>query len=675
MFRTGAHVRRLQDLLILAVGVAVSIAVFFAVERQRQEVERKKFVGMARAYSVALQSKLEGALEVLHYIPALHYSTTEVSRGEFARFVRATTVRVDIVRAVQWVPRVPASARTRFEASAINDGRLKFRFTDQAGPGVLVPATERESYLPVFYSEPSDESLGLNLLSVPELAEPAARARDEGRMTSSAPFRPPQSPDGALELALFMPVYAIDLPHDNQASRRTALEGLAVVILTAEPLVDVVLGEALEDPAFGVAILDVDAPAYDRVLYESDLGIGLSPEPDAALAHTEAFEFADRRWSVTFTRRARKRERPWFTLALGLVFTVIVMLAARAVRLVTRLRRSVEEAQKLGQYTLLKRLGEGGMGVVYRARHAMLRRPTAIKLLRPELKGRALAKRFEREVQLTSKLTHPNIVAIYDYGKTPQGLFYYAMEFIDGISLAELVALDGAQPPARVVFIVRQIASALVDAHDNGLLHRDISPANIMLTRRGGMHDFVKVLDFGLVKDIGDDREDTTLGRKLLGTPKYLAPERIESATRGEEDARVDLYALGAVAYYLLVGDHVFTGTSIAEVCAQHLNEPPRPPSWRTENPIPLELERLILRLLAKSPAERPASARELLAALAEVNVDPWTEQDAADWWLRYAEQIKTANLQAVRTLKSDETQQRTVVIDLQARSDTQRSA
>ncbi len=675
MLGTGVHVRRLQDLLILVVGVAASVAVFFAAERKRQEAERQKFVDMSRAYSMALQSKLEGALEVLHYIPALHYSTTDVSRGEFARFVRATITRVDIVRAVQWVPRVPASARTRFEASAINDGRAGFRFTDRAGPGVLVPAAERDSYLPVFYSEPNDESLGLDLLSVHELREPAERARDEDRMTSSAPFRPPESPDGALELALFMPVYARDLPHDSQESRRTALEGLAVVILTAEPLVDVVLGEALEDPAFSVAILDVDAPPYDRVLYESDLGLGLSTEHDAALEHRDEFEFADRRWSVTFTRRARKSARPWFTLALGLVFTVIVMLAARAVRLVTRLRRRVEEAQKLGQYTLLKRLGEGGMGVVYRARHAMLRRPTAIKLLRPELKGRALAERFEREVQLTSKLTHPNIVAIYDYGKTPQGLFYYAMEFIDGISLAELVALDGAQPPARVVFIVRQIASALVDAHDNGLLHRDISPANIMLTRRGGMHDFVKVLDFGLVKDIGEEREEQTGGRKLLGTPKYLAPERISSATRGEEDERVDLYALGAVAYYLLVGDHVFTGTSVAEVCAQHLNEPPRPPTWRTENSIPMELERLILRLLAKSPDERPGTARDLLAALAAVKVDPWTEQDAADWWIRHAEKIKTASHHAVRTIKSDEAQQRTVVIDLQARSGTQRSA
>ncbi|MCA9719510.1 MAG: CHASE domain-containing protein, partial [Myxococcales bacterium] len=601
MKSSGWYVRRLQGAVLLLLGVAASATAFAVAERQRRAEEREEFAAMGDVHALALQSRLSGAIEILHYIPALHESSKEFSRGEFARFVRAALARDDVVRVVQWAPRVPEDARARFEAAAHADGRASFRFSDHAGPGVLATAGERDEYLPVLYSEPEDRALGLDLLSVAELSEPAARARDGGRVTCSVPFHPPGVPGDALELAVFMPVYERGLPRDTVAQRRAALDGLAVVSLSAEPLVELVLGDALEDPAFGVALIDPAAPAYDRVLYESDLGLGLAPEDDAALAHAHALELADRHLQVVLTRRSFRAKRPWGVLALGLALTCLALLAARVASIVTGLRRSVEEARKLGQYTLHKRLGEGGMGVVYRARHAMLRRPTAIKLLRPELRGQAIARRFEREVQLTSRLTHPNVVAIYDYGKTPDGLFYYAMEYIDGISLAELVRRGGAQPPARVVFIIRQIASALVEAHERGLLHRDISPANVMLTRRGGMHDFVKVLDFGLVKDLEDRVSEATDPRKLLGTPKYLAPERITSAASGgaaghEEDGRVDLYALGAVAYYLLVGDHVFSGTSITELCQQHVREPVRPPSWRVDGEIPAALERLVLR-------------------------------------------------------------------------------
>jgi serine/threonine-protein kinase len=295
------------------------------------------------------------------------------------------------------------------------------------------------------------------------------------------------------------------------------------------------------------------------------------------------------------------------------------------------LQRKVEEAKQLGQYTLAEKIGEGGMGVVYRAHHAMLRRPTAIKLLRPEEAGEANLIRFEREVQLTSKLTHPNTVAIFDYGRTPEGVFYYAMEYLDGLSLEELVENDGPQPPARVIHLLRQISGALAEAHGTGLIHRDIKPANIVLCERGGVPDVVKVVDFGLVKDLSDETAQTQ-ANTLAGTPLYLSPESIKDP--GSVDARSDLYAVGAVGYYLLTGKHVFDATTIIEVCSHHLHTAPVAPSERLGHSLPDDLESLILSCLEKTPDARPRDARTLHTALARCSdADRWSEEEATVWW------------------------------------------
>ncbi len=301
--------------------------------------------------------------------------------------------------------------------------------------------------------------------------------------------------------------------------------------------------------------------------------------------------------------------------------------------LVYGLRRQVRNVKKLGQYIIEEKLGEGGMGVVYRAQHGMLRRPTAIKLLHPEVAKGATLKRFEREVRLTAKLTHPNTVTIYDYGRTPDGLFYYAMELLEGAHLGDIVAVDGEQDPARVVAILSSVASALREAHGIGLIHRDIKPANIILCVQGGVHDVAKVVDFGLVKEVatlgkadGLTQEDT-----ITGTPQYMSPEAI--ARPNEIDARSDLYALGAVGYYLLTGTHVFGGGSIVEVCSHHLHTPPEPPSARRDTPIPPDLEALVLACLAKDPDDRPASAAALVQRLCALKIDRWTEPQAEAWW------------------------------------------
>ena len=294
------------------------------------------------------------------------------------------------------------------------------------------------------------------------------------------------------------------------------------------------------------------------------------------------------------------------------------------------LRREVRDARRLGQYTLGEKLGEGGMGVVYRASHAMLRRPTAIKLLADG--GDASLARFEQEVQLLADLNHPNIVTVHDYGRTADGSFYYAMELLDGMDLEKLVATDGPQSAERVIHIVRQAARGLNEAHAVGLVHRDIKPANVFVCRQYGEPDAVKVLDFGLAKNNAEPPTSVTTHDAVLGTPLYISPEAVKGGT--VVDARSDLYSLGAVAYFLLTGEPVFNGRSAMEVCAQHLHSAPVAPSERLGRPVPPELEEIVLRCLEKSPERRYSSAAELERALAScAAAADWSPDRARSWW------------------------------------------
>lgn len=328
-------------------------------------------------------------------------------------------------------------------------------------------------------------------------------------------------------------------------------------------------------------------------------------------------------------------------------WTCGIAVCAMASQIVYGLRREARDSRRLGQYTLEKRIGEGGMGVVYRASHALLRRPTAVKLVRAEQAAAVTIERFEREVQLTSILRHANTVTVFDYGRTYEGVFYYAMEYLDGITLLQLVQALGPQPPARVVHILQQAAGALAEAHRIGLIHRDIKPANIMLVEQGGVLDFAKVLDFGLVKDISPDSEHSSLTRidGVNGTPHYMSPEAI-----GDPDSldhRSDLYALGAVAYYLLTGRHVFSGSTILQICTQQLTAEPTPPSAHVESPIPEELDALILQCLAKDREDRPRDAETLRRALLDLPMPRWTESDAQAWWATHAGHVERAQSDA----------------------------
>lgn len=329
----------------------------------------------------------------------------------------------------------------------------------------------------------------------------------------------------------------------------------------------------------------------------------------------------------------------------------------------TELRRAVAEVRRLGQYRLFERIGQGGMGEVYRAQHMFLRRPCAIKLIREDSQdGAGLSRsvqRFEREVQATASLHHPNIVDVYDYGRTEDGTFFYVMEFLEGLSLEQLVRRYGPLSPGRAIYLLRQACAALAEAHSVGLIHRDIKPSNLFVCAHGTQHDVVKLLDFGLVQQsdaagkTGDDTPPVvlaampslslppgapalpasfrTLAGSILGTPSFMSPEQIRATA--PLDGRSDLYSLGVVAYYLLVGHPPFRGSTNMDVMAAHLTQPP-PAMTSALHSIPADLQALILRCLAKEPEGRPASASELYTALGQLqSAEHWHAAAAAAWW------------------------------------------
>jgi plasmid stabilization system protein ParE len=327
----------------------------------------------------------------------------------------------------------------------------------------------------------------------------------------------------------------------------------------------------------------------------------------------------------------------------GLVFPYILVVGMAYVgaRVVYQLGTEVKRARELGSYQLEEKLGEGGMGEVWRASHRLLTRPAAIKLIRPSAPGTGHAgvseeavRRFEREAQVIARLRSPHTVNLFDFGRAADGAFYYVMELLDGLDADSLVRRFGPLPAERVIFLLRQVCHSLSEAQSCGLVHRDIKPANIFLCRYGEEYDFVKVLDFGIVGAVRDTPGGNvmeTRGNAVRGTPAFIAPEQVRG---GGVDGRADIYATGCLAYWLLTGQLVFTADNAMALLMHHSQTAPIPPSARTEVPIPPALDDLVLACLAKEPAKRPQSARELSLRLAAVDsANGWTQEEARDWW------------------------------------------
>ena len=339
----------------------------------------------------------------------------------------------------------------------------------------------------------------------------------------------------------------------------------------------------------------------------------------------------DLRW--VFERRDQ-RVIPLRLFGVDAVFLLILAaISAFGARTISRLRQQVVEARQLGQYRLGRLIGSGGMGDVYLAEHQLLKRPCAVKLIRPgEVLTASTIKRFEREVRINATLSHPNIVEIFDYGRTEEGVYYYVMEYLPGLSLAELVKRHGPLPPERAVYLLRQVCLALHEAHEAGLIHRDIKPSNIFAARRGGRDDVAKLLDFGLVRPTATALQpDPSAEGRILGTPLYMSPEQ----ALGERmlDSRSDIYSLGAVAYFLLTGKPPFDeGTAIAALIA-HARDQAVPPS-QFRHDLPEDLDRIVMRCLAKAPSERFPDAESLELALADCScAGKWDKYQANRWW------------------------------------------
>jgi serine/threonine-protein kinase len=331
-----------------------------------------------------------------------------------------------------------------------------------------------------------------------------------------------------------------------------------------------------------------------------------------------------------------------FFFALVFPYLLVTLMAYVGSRVIYGLGREVTRARELGGYQLMERLGAGGMGEVWRAKHHLLARPAAIKLVRPEFDGAShparqqqLKERLGREAQATALMRSPHTIELYDFGVANDGTFYYVMELLDGFNLQTLVEKFGPVPAERAISMLLQVCHSLGEAHDEGLIHRDIKPANVYVCRYGREVDFVKVLDFGMVKSNRDDGDtQLTAEHGVAGTPAFMAPEQVLGSA---VDGRSDIYAVGCLAYWLVTGHLVFSGRNAMETMVQHAHDAPVPPSARTEMEIPPALDAIILSCLAKDPSARPSSADALSEALASVSMrSPWTKGRAQEWWDRH---------------------------------------
>ena len=426
-----------------------------------------------------------------------------------------------------------------------------------------------------------------------------------GRMLSESRFRAVLEQRGAVRKgeSTILSVH-LDDPQDEQTSR--ALTALASIALEgiARSEGKVLTGEILQPyPNY------IDQPVIGAWRWLPQYGFGIAVEKgrDEVFAPLRRLEIAYQ--------------------LIGSLAAVVLLALVLATVWIQRLRRQRDEARRVGNYELIEQIAEGGMASVWRARHRLLKRPVAVKLLSLRVANDEGSARFAREVRLASQLMHPNTVAIFDYGHSSSGELFCVMELLDGITVQQLIERFGPQSPARVAWVLQGIAGSLSEAHEKGLVHRDIKPANVMLCRRGADVDIVKVLDFGLVKSVVEPHtQDLTRALRILGTPSYMAPERIEHPASA--DVRSDLYSVGALGYFMLAGKPPYQAEDDLALAYKVINAPV--PSLDVDG----SLSELIYCCLQKDVVKRPQSAQEVIDLLQQVmHEGQWTAVDARSWW------------------------------------------
>lgn len=635
---TPGRVRRRRMLVFLAVaitGMAASWAILTVVQGASERASRLQFEQQASQIAAELQTSFDLSLEHLRSIPPFFSASKEVTRNGFHKFVTPALQRHPSLYVSAFIPRIPASEQAAFESAANAEGYEGYAIRGVDADGKDVPLQERANYFPIHYVEPSVPTvLGIDVGSHPTQAQYYLRAIAADGPVVTPPLSLIEDPADVLSVMAIVSVrFAETLPE-------APCDGVAAVILRIRPLVENALGGDRLD-ALRLVLTDLDANADRQLVHKNFPGDAKSIHQSGWLSAQRELHFADQTWAMTLAPAAGSKFAPalppYWILGAGGLLSLLAAYSLSATIAIEGLRKQIDEALQLGQYELGEKIGEGGMGEVYCAHHAMLVRPTAIKLLKAHQSNPLSLARFEREVQLSSKLTHPNTIQIYDFGCSNSGVFYYAMEYLDGVNLADLIKSDGPLPPSRVIQILTQVCGSLGEAHDAGLIHRDIKPANIMVTCRGGVPDFVKVLDFGLAKEAESEGAPTvTVANAIAGTPMYFSPEATQGAK--ELDHRSDIYSLGVVAYEMISGKPTFQGDSPIEICMQHASKAPAKLSDVTDQQVPKRLEHLVMKCLAKSPDDRPQTAKELQEELNSIASDltAWTNSDAEQWWLRH---------------------------------------
>ncbi|NUP13533.1 MAG: protein kinase [Polyangiaceae bacterium] len=632
--------RQTRAVLVGIGGLLVTAALVYAIHQFELGRARAQFDRQARDIRTAVEANLATPLESLRALPPFFAASESIERDEFAAFVDSALRRQPGIAYVAWAPEIEEGERTELEARAKEAGWPNFEIRAANADATGARAGVHPAYLPIVHVEPRDDRLlGLDVIEDPIQEERAKEALTTGRVTSAPGF----SFRGADS-----PIVAVYAPLTRRARTstdpRVPRRGLAVLGLRVAPIVRA----SVDEEAFhglDIVVTDESAPPERQLLFESSPAAStLSPE-EADAESTQHLSFGGSDWALRVVARPgtiKAGAGPFAVAGLGVLLSFATMIALGSLEVVRRLRSEVGTARQLGQYRLVRKLGEGGMGVVYEAEHALLRRPTAVKVIAPYAGGRDVTERFEREVKATSELTHPNTILVYDYGRTPEGVFYYAMEFLHGTTLDDLVRTVGPLSASRVLHILKQVCGSLAEAHQHGLVHRDIKPGNIMVCERGTIMDFVKVLDFGLVKHTSTSGVPRlSQAGYLLGTPPYMAPEALRGET--EVTQAVDIYAVGAVAYYCLTGCEVFEAASLTELLGHHIHDEPVPPSARSGRAIPADFEAVIMRCLAKRPGDRPRSAEELLSMFEACRVPEWTQADAKQFWREHGAELERA--------------------------------
>lgn len=615
-------------------AVLLALAVFGGTKAWIDAIDNRSAENQGARVASTLRTALATPVEALYALQDyLRVQRPQpLTAAEFREFCRPAIERHPQIAALEWFVDLNGAERADFERLVATEHQ-DYEIREPTRAGDMVRAVARSRHVALVYMEPFVPVVqGLDLAFDPLRLEPADRAFASGRATLSDRFQLVEDPPEILSVAVYAPLTNARWTA-SETSEGDYQRGVAVALFRLTPLLTESL-KHLDLTGLALELADPRARADVRALFKKG-------EIQAGMLHYDSdVAFVDRVYRLrVHVARSTLVAAPHIAAFVSLLLSALLIALMQVRKSSRRFKRA---AERLGQYQLEGRIASGGMGSVYLARHAMLKRPTAIKIAHEDQAPANL----EHEVLLTSTLTHPNTILVYDFGRGEEGEFYYAMEYVEGYDLEELVQQHGPLPPGRAIRLLLQAAGSLAEAHDKGLVHRDVKPSNLMITERGGTRDFLKVLDFGLARAAAAPGAVPGASSAFAGTPGFAAPEVVagQMAT-----ARSDVFSLGAVAYFLLSGSGPFAAlSSPIEALTRSLTAAPTP----LPETVPTPLAQLVQSCLAKAPEHRPRSMRSVAELLREAQnaCPPWTASDAEAWWANHPKQGKVQTVPSTAT-------------------------